>query len=299
MNVWVEITKSEHMHGGNGWEFGTCLWSPSRNRAGGDRYSLMRRPQKGDRVLHFYNDRWPDGIKETRVSGHSVVKKPYHLISNSPPMPGDWANMAPYYRVDLEHYTPFTAPLPLSELLTIYGNEVRHEIIETRPKFYPFTTHGNTVRTVQGIYLSRCTDNLNLLIEKALGVEETVLGKTTSDKQQAHEEYAEGMRYSRERHFWARNPALSRRAKEHYGLTCQACGFNFTAAYGKLAEGYIECHHLNPISERPAREWTQQITTSIEDVRVLCANCHRVVHRFKPALSIDTLIAAIGKSKAV
>ena len=42
-SIWIEITKSEHKHGGYGWEFGTCLWSPNRNRAGSDSYSLMRR----------------------------------------------------------------------------------------------------------------------------------------------------------------------------------------------------------------------------------------------------------------
>jgi hypothetical protein len=26
--VFVEITKENHAHGGPGWEFGTCLWSP-------------------------------------------------------------------------------------------------------------------------------------------------------------------------------------------------------------------------------------------------------------------------------
>ena len=71
----MEITKSKHKHGGEGWEFGTCLWSPSRNRAGGDRYSLMREPRAGDLVLHFYRDAWPDGISETRLSGRSIVRE--------------------------------------------------------------------------------------------------------------------------------------------------------------------------------------------------------------------------------
>ena len=50
---YVEITKSEHGHGGPGWEFGGCLWSPARNRAGSDRYALMREAVVGDRVLQI------------------------------------------------------------------------------------------------------------------------------------------------------------------------------------------------------------------------------------------------------
>lgn len=298
MDVWVESTKAEDMHGGNGWEFGTCLWSPSLNRAGGDRYSLMRQPQRGDRVLHFYNDRWPDGIKETRISGHSVVRRPCRLISDSPSMPGEWADMAPYYRIDLERYLPFAAPLSLHQVTKTYRDEIRYEIIETRPRFYPFTTHGDDVRPVQGIYLSRCTDNLNGLIEQALGVEEAVADKPRHEKLRAHEEYAEGLRYSKERHFWTRNPTLARRAKEHYGMACQACGFKFASAYGKLGEGYIECHHLNPVSDRPEREWAESVRTALTEVRVLCANCHRVVHRTRPALSLEALMTAIEKAGA-
>jgi hypothetical protein len=33
-NVWVELTRSEHQHGGDGWGFGVCLWSPSVDKAG-------------------------------------------------------------------------------------------------------------------------------------------------------------------------------------------------------------------------------------------------------------------------
>lgn len=40
--VWVEITRDEHGHGGEGWGFGTCLWSPERDNAGHDRYAIMR-----------------------------------------------------------------------------------------------------------------------------------------------------------------------------------------------------------------------------------------------------------------
>ena len=47
-SVWMEITKSEHQHGGAGWEFGTCLGSPTRNARGARSYEVMRRPQTGD-----------------------------------------------------------------------------------------------------------------------------------------------------------------------------------------------------------------------------------------------------------
>ena len=77
-------------------------------------------------------------------------------------------------------------------------------------------------------------------------------------------------------------------AKQHYGYLCMACGFNFEVIYGRLGHEYIECHHLNPLSERPGNEGKRTLT-KIEEVAVLCANCHRMVHRRRPALSLEEL----------
>ncbi len=52
-----------------------------------------------------------------------------------------------------------------------YGDDIRADPIESEPEFYPFTTHGEDIRTVQGIYLARCTETLTRLLEQALGIE--------------------------------------------------------------------------------------------------------------------------------
>ena len=293
-DVWVEITESAHKHGGKGWEFGTCLWSPSRDRAGTDKYEIMRRPSVGDIVLHFYKDKWPDGRLERRVSGHSRVKKGYREIYEEPPSPGIWANMKRYYRIDLEDYHPLTKPLPVRELEETYGNEIRREILEIAPRFYPFTKYGDTIRTVRGRYLARCTDNLYLLIKTIAKLEEGI-NESRRGIDSPHSEYSEALRYSKEKYFWARNRELAREAKKYYGFRCQICESTYEEIYGNLGKSYIECHHLNPLSERAEREWTKEIRTNIKDVTILCANCHRIVHSRKRALSIDFVKAHIRK----
>jgi 5-methylcytosine-specific restriction endonuclease McrA len=66
--------------------------------------------------------------------------------------------------------------------------------------------------------------------------------------------------------------------------TCEACGFDFELVYGHRGRGFIECHHLIPISELdPA------IPTRLDDLALLCANCHRMVHVRRPWLTIDEL----------
>lgn len=52
---------------------------------------------------------------------------------------------------------------------------------------------------------------------------------------------------------------------------------------------YIECHHHNPLSERSENEWLNEVKTTIKDVDIVCSNCHRMLHRKRPALKVDYL----------
>lgn len=106
-------------------------------------------------------------------------------------------------------------------------------------------------------------------------------------------EFEEGQRLVSERAYFKRNPELVTRAKKHYGYICQACGFSFRETYGRLGDDYIECHHLNPLSEREDAE--ALIATSLDEVTVLCSNCHRMIHRSRPALSMEQLRAYLGR----
>ncbi|MCC7572404.1 MAG: hypothetical protein KO464_03340 [Candidatus Methanofastidiosum sp.] len=54
-SVWVEITNP--IHGGKGWEFGTCLWSPvysnSKNGNKIKSWKIMEKISPGDIILNF------------------------------------------------------------------------------------------------------------------------------------------------------------------------------------------------------------------------------------------------------
>ena len=85
-----------------------------------------------------------------------------------------------------------------------------------------------------------------------------------------------------------RSPVLARLKKqavlrERGQLTCEACGFDFESQYGSLGEGYIECHHKVALADGEQRE------TALDDLALLCANCHRVVHRSKQTLTVEDL----------
>ena len=74
-----------------------------------------------------------------------------------------------------------------------------------------------------------------------------------------------------------RDSSAGRKAKKVHGYICQSCGFDFEAAYGEIGRGYIEAHHLTPLAELP--EDTSVNLDPREDFAVLCANCHRIMHR--------------------
>ena len=60
----------------------------------------------------------------------------------------------------------------------------------------------------------------------------------------------------------------------YHGNTCLGCEFSFDNVYTpEHARGYIEVHHIHPLSEGP------RVVDPYEDLIPLCANCHRMVHR--------------------
>lgn len=100
--------------------------------------------------------------------------------------------------------------------------------------------------------------------------------------------FEEGQRSIAEINMVVRNPALVAAAKARYGFRCQVCDFNFEERYGNLGKGFIEVHHLLPISARKG-----QRTSTIDDVGVVCANCHRMLHHGSKLLSISELQALL------
>lgn len=80
---------------------------------------------------------------------------------------------------------------------------------------------------------------------------------------------------------------------EHFGYKCSICEFDFQKAYGVLGESYIEVHHLSPLAEINH----DNIINPVEDLRPVCANCHRMLHRKKQVLSIDELKRIIDENR--
>jgi 5-methylcytosine-specific restriction enzyme A len=86
-----------------------------------------------------------------------------------------------------------------------------------------------------------------------------------------------------------RDPRLRRRKieavlREGGSVTCETCGFDFAETYGDRGRGYIECHHIVPLHTT-----TGPRTTRPNDLALLCANCHRMIHARPPWLTPQEL----------
>ncbi|TCW35647.1 putative restriction endonuclease [Laceyella sacchari] len=95
-----------------------------------------------------------------------------------------------------------------------------------------------------------------------------------------------------------RNPRVIKLAKEifkanHDGrLFCEVCGFDFYEFYGAIGEDYIEGHHTIPVSELKNGHMTK-----VEDIALVCSNCHRMLHRKRPWLTKEQLKQLVTNNK--
>lgn len=71
-------------------------------------------------------------------------------------------------------------------------------------------------------------------------------------------------------------------------LVCEVCSFDFKKVFGGHGLGFAECHHDRPISKMAPGE-----KTKLSELRIVCANCHRMLHRGKQWPTLDELRSMI------
>jgi 5-methylcytosine-specific restriction protein A len=80
---------------------------------------------------------------------------------------------------------------------------------------------------------------------------------------------------------------------QHHGFSCCVCDFNFGLVYGALGEAYIHVHHIVPLSEVQS----EYVVDPVKDLVPICPNCHAMVHRTTPALSVSQLRDILQKPR--
>jgi hypothetical protein len=98
-------------------------------------------------------------------------------------------------------------------------------------------------------------------------------------------EYWEGATRTVRVNAYERNAAARQKCIAHWGARCSACEMSFEVQYGDIGTGFIHVHHLRSLSE--VNEHYQ--VDPINDLRPVCPNCHAMLHRRQPPLTIEEL----------
>ncbi len=96
-----------------------------------------------------------------------------------------------------------------------------------------------------------------------------------------------------------RNRALAERKKAHVKaenrcLECEACGLDFVKVYGDLGADFCEVHHRLPVSALDG-----PVCPCLEDLAILCSNCHRMIHRTKPLMTVEDFREVVKDLRAL
>lgn len=156
----------------------------------------------------------------------------------------------------------------------------------------------NAVRVAQPIAIpSNMFNTKNYRIASPTSIDEAIFQSLydlaqseVSDEDYGDEsEFPEGRELERKHRSRERNQAAIKAAKDafvkkHGKLFCQVCGFDFLDKYGEVGRGFIEGHHTIPISELK-----EVAKTKVSDIALVCANCHRMLHRKRPWLKMNDL----------
>lgn len=108
--------------------------------------------------------------------------------------------------------------------------------------------------------------------------------------------FPEGKKRLRQHVTRERNPKVIKIAKDKFKqensgrLFCEICNFDFYETYGEIGEDFIEGHHIIPVSDLEEDQKTR-----VEDIAIVCSNCHRMLHRRRPWLSKEELKEILKK----
>jgi len=108
---------------------------------------------------------------------------------------------------------------------------------------------------------------------------------TLAEEIPSPEKYSEGTRVSVTINAYERNPKARAACIAHHGHVCAVCGFDFGRVFGTLGEGFIHVHHVVPIGKIGKKYKIDPI----KDLIPVCPNCHAMIHRAEPPLTVKQL----------
>ena len=264
--VYIEITNK--IHGGPGWDLGSCLWSPSRSSDGKDTWSIMKSLNKGDLVFHSVKE-----VGGHKLIGASIVKSTNKIVTFEPPFPARWGGSESYYKVDLRDYYNLQKPISLKEFLDEYAEDIK----DFTGSFYT-----KDLKVAQK-YLSEIPISVYQKLNEFLknnGEQFDITYNSTDAISDGRLDLGESLpdRYETVLTRIYRDTKIVRALKQEYKDVCQICGKTIFISENK---NYSEGHHIKPLGGIHCGPDIK------ENIIVLCPNHHTEFDYGIIAISID------------
>ncbi len=170
-----------------------------------------------------------------------------------------------YFITEFSEVNEIVSPFNLSEILPA-----------DRSKHYSsIMTHGKFKKEDENIIMP------HIKRQKQVEYSQDLFPDEISDDKDIYE----GAKITKTVNAYERDANARYKCIEHYGNNCSVCDINFKEEYGIIGLNYIHVHHLVPLS-KIGKEY---IVDPTKDLRPVCPNCHAMLHRNKPILSIEEL----------
>ncbi|MEK5407680.1 HNH endonuclease [Paenibacillus sp. FSL W8-0439] len=167
--MWIEMSTDE-THGGEGWEFTRCLWSPAYKLVNNSRrswayWSSLMRVKEGDVVLHL------KGNTNPRLVGYSIAETDGFVTDLRPPNPGPkWNYAQKFNRVNLKNFELFNEEILLSKMFSEKESQLRYYFSINQIKKGPekkllfYVVQNDSLRRQNGAYLSELDKTLSKIL---------------------------------------------------------------------------------------------------------------------------------------
>ena len=164
--MWLEMSRDEE-HGGSGWSFTECLWSPSHKNPSGKWifWELLLRIKKGDVIVHLRGK-----THHAAFVGYSIADAGGYETVERPTTPKHWGYATSYYRVPLTEFVPFGDPINLDEVFSQQDSLLSkfYESNKEKPRGEKehifFIIQTNQLRCLNGAYISELSLELANII---------------------------------------------------------------------------------------------------------------------------------------
>jgi len=170
---------------------------------------------------------------------------------------------------------------------------INHKPHETR-KFKKSNLTQRAYRLIE-LDLPKILDKISIEIvsckSQKTGAQVTIIPEEIDSSEQ----YFEGASKTISVNIYERNSDARTKCIEKYGYKCVVCSFDFEKFYGSIGKKYIHVHHIIPLAEIK-KEYQLD---PLKDLVPLCPNCHAMIHRTQPTLTIQQLkeyLAENGKN---